>query len=204
MKTLRLAATLAAFHADNPDLAGIGREKLRLALHPRLEKEPFLAFLRAEAAAGRLVLDGAVLRLPGHEVRLTEVEEALFARILPDLLGEGRFRPPRVRDFARAFGIDEREVRRVLKLTQKLGRTDQIAHDHFFARPVTREMLAILGDVAAVAEGGWFTAPAFRDRVHNGRKVAIEILEFFDRLGVTLRRGDLRRMNPHRADLFGD
>ena len=119
-------------------------------------------------------------------------------------MGEGRFRPPRVRDFARAFGIDEREVRRVLKLTQKLGRTDQIAHDHFFARPVTREMLAILGDVAAVAEGGWFTAPAFRDRVHNGRKVAIEILEFFDRLGVTLRRGDLRRMNPHRADLFGD
>lgn len=199
-----LAATLAAFHADNPDLAGIGREKLRLAFQPRLEKEPFLAFLRAEAAAGRLVLDGAVLRLPGHEVRLTEVEEALFARILPDLLGEGRFRPPRVRDFARAFGIDEREVRRVMKLTQKLGRTDQIAHDHFFARPVTREMLAILGDVAAVAEGGWFTAPAFRDRVHNGRKVAIEILEFFDRLGVTLRRGDLRRMNPHRADLFGD
>ena len=117
-------------------------------------------------------------------------------------MGEGRFRPPRVRDFARAFGIDEREVRRVLKLTQKLGRTDQIANDHFFARDVVREMVAILRDVAATSEDGWFTATAFRDRVQNGRKVAIEILDFFDRLGLTLRRGDLRRLNPHRADLF--
>lgn len=199
-----LAATLAAFHADNPDLAGIGREKLRLTLTPRLSKEVFLTFLRGEAGAGRLVLDGAFLRLPEHEVRLTEAEEALFARILPNLLGEARFRPPRVRDFATSFGIDEREIRRLLRLTQKLGRTDQIAHDHFFAREVTQDMLAIIRDLAGASPDGWFTAPAFRDRVHNGRKVAIEILEFFDRLGVTLRRGDLRRMNPHRADLFGD
>ena len=44
--------------------------------------------------------------------------------------------------------------------------------------------------------------PQFRDRLDNGRKVAIQILEFFDRHGVTLRRGDLRRMNTQRLDLF--
>ena len=48
------------------------------------------------------------------------------------------------------------------------------------------------------------TAAAFRDRVMNGRKVAIEILDFFDRQGVTMRRADLRRINPHRADMFAD
>ena len=197
-----LAERLAAFHGENPDLAGMGREQLRLALSPRLPKEAFLAFVKQEAAAGRVVLDGAFLRLPGHEVRLSPADEALWLRIQPQLLGETRFRPPRVRDFAAAFGMDEREVRRVLKLTQKLGRTDQIAHDHFFARAVVREMAGIVRDVAAEAADGWFTAPAFRDRVRNGRKVAIEILDFFDRLGLTLRKGDLRRINPHRSDLF--
>ncbi len=49
---------------------------------------------------------------------------------------------------------------------------------------------------------GQFTAAQFRDRLDNGRKVAIQILEFFDRHGVTLRRGDLRRINRHRLDLF--
>ena len=197
-----LAGELATFHAENPDLAGIGREKLRLALTPRLPRDAFLAFLKAEAAAGRVVLDGAFLSLPGHEVRLSAADEALWSQIRPQLLGEARFRPPRVRDFADALGVDEREVRRVLKLTQKLGRTDQIAHDHFFARETVREMAAIVLDIASGSEDGWFTAPAFRDRVQNGRKVAIEILDFFDRLGLTLRKGDLRRINPHRTDLF--
>ncbi|MDO5622296.1 MAG: selenocysteine-specific translation elongation factor [Paracoccus sp. (in: a-proteobacteria)] len=198
-----ITAALTDFHTENPDLPGMGRERLRLALTPRLPKDAFLTLLRTESDAGRIMLDGAFLRLPGHEVRLTPEDEALFAQIAPALHGETRFRPPRVRDFAGDLGVDEREIRRVLRLTQKLGRTDQIAHDHFFAREVTREMVAIILDVAAQAEDGWFTAPVFRDRVQNGRKVAIEILDFFDRHGLTLRRGDLRRINPHRADLFG-
>ncbi len=53
------------------------------------------------------------------------------------------------------------------------------------------------------AEEGEFTAAQFRDRLANGRKVAIQILEFFDRHGVTLNRDDLRRVNRHRLDLFG-
>ena len=194
---------LSAFHAENPDLPGMGRERLRLALTPRLPKDAYLALLRGEADAGRIVPDGAFLRLPGHEVRLSVEDEALGARILPSLTGDLRYRPPRVRDFATDFGVDEKEVRRVLRMTQKLGRTDQIAHDHFFARAVTADMVTILRDVAAATPDGWFTAPLFRDRVQNGRKVAIEILDFFDRHGVTLRRGDLRRLNPHRLDLFG-
>lgn len=197
-----LSETLAGFHTENPELAGIVREKLRLLLNPRLPKNTFLTFLKAEAAAGRVVLDGAFLRLPGHEVRLTLADENLWQRIHPHLIDEGRFRPPRVRDLAPLLGADERDVRRVLKLAQKLGQVHQIAHDHFFARTVVEEMAAIVLEVAAETNDGWFTAPAFRDRVHNGRKVAIEILDFFDRLGLTLRKGDLRRINPHRSDLF--
>ena len=63
-------------------------------------------------------------------------------------------------------------------------------------------MTAIIRDLGAAVPDGWFAAPAFRDRMQNGRKVAIQILDFFDRLGMTLRRGDLRRINPHRIDLF--
>ena len=63
-------------------------------------------------------------------------------------------------------------------------------------------MVETAADLAAKAATGQFTAAEFRDRLDNGRKVAIQILEFFDRHGVTLRRGDLRRINKHRLDLF--
>ncbi len=84
-----------------------------------------------------------------------------------------------------------------------MGLADEVAHDHFFLRPSIHEMTAIVADVAGKAEGGAFAAAQFRDRISSGRKVAIQILEFFDRHGVTLRQGDLRRVNKHRLDLFG-
>ena len=199
-----LDAALAAFHADSPELQGPGRERLRLALAPRLPKDTFLAFLHAEAEAGRVVLEGAFVRLPSHEARLCADDEALYTTIAPGLAGAARFRPPRVRDFATGLGADEREVRRLLKLCARMGRIDEIARDHFFLRATTAEMAALAADVAGEGPDGWFTAARFRDRMDNGRKVAIQILDFLDRHGVTLRRGDLRRINPHRLDLFGE
>ena len=193
---------LTAFHDENADLQGLGRERLRLKLSPRLPKDVFASFIRAEAAAGHIALDGAFIRLPGHLPRLSPEDEGLLDQITPHLSGEERFRPPRVRDFAHDLGADEKEIRRILRMAARQGRLDQLAHDHFFARATTIEMVAIIRALAAGTPDGWFAAPAFRDRVQNGRKVAIQILEFFDRLGLTLRRGDLRRINPHRIDLF--
>jgi selenocysteine-specific elongation factor len=123
--------------------------------------------------------------------------------IAPLLGGAERFRPPRVRDIAEATRRAERDVRRLLKLAGRMGWADEVAEDHFFLRATVHEMVTIIIDVAARAAGGAFTAAQFRDRVANGRKVAIHILDFFDRHGVTLRRGDLRRVNRQRLDLFG-
>ncbi len=197
-----LSEELGRFHEENPDLQGMGRERLRMLLTPRLPAPAFVAALDRLARAGAVVLEGAFLRLPGHEVRLNPEDEALYERIAPLLGGEARFRPPRVRDLVPLAGATEPEIRRVLKLCARLGRVDQIAHDHFFLRATTSEMVEIARDVASHAPDGMIIAAAFRDRMDNGRKVAIQILDFFDRLGVTLRRGDLRRINPYRMDLF--
>ncbi|MDO5606087.1 MAG: selenocysteine-specific translation elongation factor [Paracoccus sp. (in: a-proteobacteria)] len=193
---------LAAFHEANPDLQGMGREALRLSLNPRLPESAFAALLRAAAGDGRVALAGGFVRLSAHAPQMAAADEALLLRITPDLGGAARFRPPRVRDLAAGLEMDEREIRRVLKLAARLGRVDQIAHDHFFLRATTGEMAAFARELSAAGTEGWFTAASFRDRMDNGRKVAIQILDFFDRLGMTQRRGDLRRINPHRRDLF--
>ncbi len=201
--TAALLEYLAAYHAENPDQQGIGRERLRLILQPRLPAPVFAAALQHVVASGAIVLDGSFIRLATHTARLTPQDEAAWDRIAPLLGGAERFRPPRVRDIADMTGLAERDVRRLLKLAGRMGRVDEVAHDHFFLRPVVQEMVTILADIAGQAEGGAFTAAQLRDRVENGRKVAIQILEFFDRHGVTLRRDDLRRVNRHRLDLLG-
>jgi selenocysteine-specific elongation factor len=201
--TSSLMAQVATYHADNPDLQGIGREQLRLMLQPRLPKPVFAAALQRISQKGEIVLDGAFVRLASHVVRLGSDDNATWDMIAPLLGSAERFRPPRVRDIAAATGRTERDVRRLLKLAARMGWADEVAHDHFFLRQTVREMTSIAAHVAAHAEGGEFTAAQFRDRLANGRKVAIQILEFFDRHGVTLHRGDMRRINRHRLDLFG-
>jgi selenocysteine-specific elongation factor len=197
-----LLTALQTFHAGNPDLPGIGLERLRLQLQPRLPAPAFLSFLQGLVRAKEIALDGAWVRLSGHEVRLTPVDEKIWQKIAPLLGGAERFRPPRVRDIATLLSQREADIRRLLKLLGRMGKADEIAHDHFFLRETVAEMVGIVVDLGTTSANAQFTAAQFRDRVDNGRKVAIQILEFFDRHGVTLRRGDLRRINKHRLDLF--
>ena len=196
-------AQLADYHAQNPDLQGVGREQLRLLLQPRLPMPVFAIALQRISREGQIVLDGGFVRLATHQVRLGPEDKKTWDMIAPLLGRAERFRPPRVRDIAAATQRSERDIRRLLKLAGRMGWVDEIAHDHFFLRQTINEMVSIAADVAAHAAGGLFTAAEFRDRLDNGRKVAIQILDFFDRHGVTLHKGDVRRINRHRLDLFG-
>jgi selenocysteine-specific elongation factor len=195
-------ATLDAYHAERPDLQGMGQEKLRLSLHPRLPAPVFAAAVQRLVADGAVVLDRAWLRRPQHEVRMTPEEERIWSRVQTMLGDMHRFRPPRVRDVAHEFGIDEKIVRRVFRLAARRGEVDEIALDHFFLADTVAEMAEIAMEIGRSAETGRFNAAEFRDRLDNGRKVAIQILEYFDRHGFTMRRGDWRRINPNRTGMF--
>ena len=194
---------IGAYHAENPDLQGLGREQLRVSSQPKLPKPAFDVALKKLASSDQLVLDGAFVRLPSHEVQLAPEDRASWEMVAPLLGGAQRFRPPRVRDLAAATGRAEKDLRRTLKRACRMGWADEVAHDHFFLRSTVSEMATIVASLSAAAEDGSFSAAQFRDQVDNGRKVAIQILDFFDRHGVTLRKGDERRINRHRLDLFG-
>ncbi len=199
--TSALTATLADTHRERPDLPGIARERLRAGLPLRLPVTVFNRVLERLADEGHLAIDRSWVRLPSHQVRFSEQEEALWRHIWPRLIQEP-YKPPRVRDIAKAMDIDEALVRRLSKMAARRGDVEEVAQDHFFARAVVERMADIARQLAAAAPKGEFSAADFRDQLDNGRKVAIQILEFFDRHGYTIRRKDMRRINVHRADLF--
>lgn len=198
-----LVERLEAFHIGNPDLQGMGREKLRVSLQPKLPPAAFALALQHADVAGRVVRDGAFVRLASHSLHMSPEREALWQRVAPLLGGDVRFRPPRVRDVASTLAHPEQDIRQLMKFAARLGLVDEVAHDHFFLRPILHEMVLIVVDLAAQAADGRFTAAQFRDRIDSGRKVAIQILEFFDRQGVTLNRGTLRTVQLRYLDLYG-
>ena len=166
-------------------------------MRKRWPTDVFQALLDQQVQAKTIVVDGAVLRLPGHTLKLGARDEELWQKISAALVRD-RFKPPRVRDFAEEHRVPEADVRRLMKRLAKLGRVVEVAPDQYFLRPVLAEMVGI-----ANGFGRDFTAADFRDKLDNGRKVAILILEFFDRHGVTIRRGDQRRIAPQKLGQFG-
>jgi selenocysteine-specific elongation factor len=187
----KIVEGLAAWHQAQPDALGPSRPVLVAQLRAEAPEAALDAALAQLAAAGRILRQGAIWRLPEHQPRLTRADERLWERVRP-LLAAGGLRPPRVRELAAALGLEPEAVERFLNRAERLGRVARVASNRFFLP----ETLAALAEMArALAEAspdGTFTAAAFKDHCGVGRNLTIEILEFLDRMGVTQRLGDAR------------
>ncbi|HLO63441.1 MAG TPA: selenocysteine-specific translation elongation factor, partial [Azonexus sp.] len=183
----RLLAALAAEHERTPDMPGVERDRLRRLTLPTLGRPAFDALLAAPLAAGRITQTNAWLHLPEHRVQMAASDRDLWQTLKP-LLDAAPYTPPRVRDIAKATGVPEDTVRALFKRIARLGEAYPVAHDHYF----TAEAVADLAKrVAALnARDGLARAATLRDEIGGGRKVAIHILEFFDRIGYTRRVRD--------------
>jgi selenocysteine-specific elongation factor len=188
-----LLAKLGELHQREIDSLGPDRERLRRIAMPMLPRPAFRAALDALLQSGAIQQTGPWLHLPEHKVRLSAPEEQLWGRVQP-LLVEQAFQPPRVRDIARSLEVEEDKVRLLLKRVTRTGQTCLVAHDHYFTREAVDGLANIVRELAG--ENDSALAGPFRDRIGTGRKLAIQILEYFDRIGYTRRIRDEHRLRP--------
>ncbi|MFO1287881.1 MAG: selenocysteine-specific translation elongation factor [Rubrivivax sp.] len=181
-----LLAALAAFHARQPDELGPDAARLRRLALPRLPEPLFRALLAALQADQRVALRGAFVHLPEHGVRLSASEERIAQKVAPRL-AEAGFEGAWARDLARAGGDSEALMRTTLARLAQRGELHQVVKDLYYPLSTMATLAALARQVAA-ANAGVVTAATFRDATQLGRKRAIQLLERFDRIGLT-RRG---------------
>ena len=181
--TTQLIAALEQFHERSPDEQGPDSSRLRRIVAPLAEDALWRALIDDACLRGDIVRSGPWLHLPGHTVTLDDAEQAL-AGLLLSALKTGRFNPPWVRDLAAAHGVSEERVRQLMRKLARQGEVFQVVRDLFYHREAIRE-LATLAAVEAQKNEGKLAAAPFRDVTALGRKRAIQVLEFFDRVGYT-------------------
>ncbi len=196
----RLLAALAGFHAAQPDLPGPGRAAL-LATAGRDMPAIAEAMLGELLAEGAIAPHGTVLRLPGHTPTLAPADAAAWPRIAALLAANG-LRPPRVREVAEELALAPEAAEALLARYDRFGRVLRVAPNRFFL-PETVAALAHEAAALAEAESG-FTAADFNRRTGIGRNLAIEVLEFLDRIGITRRTGELRHVVRDVAEIIAD
>ncbi len=191
----RLLAALAAEHERAPDMPGVERDRLRRLTQPALARSAFDALLAGPLADGRIAQTNAWLHLPEHRVQMAASDRDLWQTLKP-LLDAAPYAPPRVRDIAKATGVGEDAVRALLKRVARMGEAYPVAHDHYFTAAAVADLARRVATINQ--RDGMVRAAPLRDEIGGGRKVAIHILEFFDRIGYTRRVRDTHvlRGNP--------
>ncbi len=185
--------TLAREHAETADSLGLNAEQLRMRTAPQLTRAAFAALIEHLLDGGTLAKDGSWLHLPGHKITLGDTEEKLWREVEPMLAAEP-FQPPRVRDIGHALGVDEAIVRNLMRRLARMGKSYLVAHDHYYLPTAVAQLAEIAAQTAAAHGKGEIYAAEFRTRIDTGRKLAIHILEFFDRVGYTRRVNDAHRI----------
>jgi selenocysteine-specific elongation factor len=168
-----LLARLAAWHAAHPDAFGMPEER---RLPPGLVDEL--------VREGRVVRQGAALRLASHRVQLAPEDAALWQKLEPLLAG---LRPPSLGELATRLAMDPKKLEAALARAARHGLVARVSKNRFFLPAALARLEATL---AAQARSGPVTAAAFRDRSGIGRNAAIDVLEYFDRIQFTRRVGD--------------
>ncbi|MFM0557071.1 selenocysteine-specific translation elongation factor [Paraburkholderia sediminicola] len=179
----RLTTTLAQYHERSPDELGPDVSRLRRIAAPLVNDALWRALVDDAATRGEIVKRGPWLHLPGHTVTLDDADRALAATLLPAVKA-GHFDPPWVRDLAGAHGVSEERVRQLMRKLARQGELFQVVRDLFYHPEVIRE-LASIAAAEAQKNAGMVAAAPFRDVTGLGRKRAIQLLEFFDRVGYT-------------------
>jgi selenocysteine-specific elongation factor len=182
-----IAAAIDAFHKESPTSAGVAPEKLQETVG--VEKDVFGAFVDRLIAGKRIVARNGLLALASHTVALSDKAQETVARV-ERIFVERLYTPPVADETAAALGMAKRDVEAAEKVLIERGALVRVSPEFLFhksAVDAAREKV-----LAHIVEKGSLPSVDFKYLVDTTRKYAIPLLDYFDKIGVTLRIGNTR------------
>ena len=193
--------TLKDFHDSHPDQLGPDSARLRRLAMPRLNDALQQRIIQTLRADQRISLRGAFIHLPEHSIQLSQEEQRIAEKIAPKLSDAG-FNGAWVRDLALDCNEPENLMRTTLARLARQGELHQVVKDLYYPLDTIQQLAQIAREQAHAAEGN-LTAADYRSAIGLGRKRAIQILEYFDRIGLMRRVKDQHRLRPE-STLFNE
>ena len=197
--------TLAAYHQNATDEIGPDAARLRRLARLRMDDAHWRLLLDALVREGSVAQSGAFVHLPEHGSQLAARDETLLQRLTPYLMEAGA-QGAWVRDLAEHLGEPAANLRPAMARLARSGHLYQVVKDLYLDAATAARLAALVRQLALAdkepAESDSaevkrasnplpiLTVARFRDASGLGRKRAVQMLEFFDRIGLCRRVGD--------------
>lgn len=196
-QTENILTALSEYHQQHSDQLGLSKARLyRIAALAQPEKLIY-HFIDELLQEQRLQQTRGWLHLPSHKIQFNEEEQALWQRVV-DEFEQQHGQALWVRDVANCLEQEETAMRNFLYKAGKLGYLTPVVKDRFF---LTENIYAYARLIKQyIAENGEISANQLRDQLNWGRKLTVQLLEYYDRCGFLRRKGNVHILRD--GDVF--
>jgi selenocysteine-specific elongation factor len=189
----RLVRALQRLHAARPRQAAIPRTHLAAEL-PDLGSEALIGELIGRLKVqGRVVADARTVAAAGHEPKLSQGERRLKQELW-EKIRHGGFSPPDAAELTAHAAARAGVVPELLALLRDEQKLVEIGPGFYLDFDVEADLRNKV--ISRLADGSALTMAELRDLLGTTRKYAVPIGEYLDRIGLTVRLGDTRRLAP--------
>ncbi|TCP93213.1 selenocysteine-specific translation elongation factor SelB [Cricetibacter osteomyelitidis] len=183
----KLITALSDYHEQYSDQLGLGKARLyRIACLNQPEKLIY-HFIDELIAKNRLQQTRGWLHTPEHKIQFNEQERELWKQVLQQF-AENNGQSLWVRDVANALRVDETAMRNFMYKAGKLGYLTAVVKDRFFLTEMVYGYARLIKKIAK--EQGSISVNQLRDELNFGRKMTVQLMEYFDRCGFLRRKGN--------------
>ncbi len=187
-----IKVTLSDFHQKNPFRLGMKIAELRA----KVQMAPLLfeVVLKRLISDQDVVVENQRVRKADHQLHLTVEEKNLFDQVAK-LFEQAKWRPPAPEEVF--LGVNPRVKERVKSALLDLGVLVDIGEGVWMHSQAVKEAEEIIKSL--FAQKNELTAAEVREALNTTRKFTLPLLNYFDSIGLTQRKGDVRILKERKG-----
>ena len=178
---------LATYHEQHNDQLGLSKARLYRIATLNQPENLIYHFIEEMLDEGQLQQTRGWLHLPSHKIQFSAEEQSLWQAVLVEF-EKAHGQAIWVRDMATALAQDESVMRNFMYKAGKLGYLTPIVKDRFFLTESIYAYARLIKQMAG--EEGKVAVNELRDKLNFGRKLTVQLMEYFDRTGFLRRKGN--------------
>lgn len=183
---------LEKYHQENPLKTGLSKEELRSEIGVRIDNKAFLFSLNNLLKKKTVIQEESLVRLASHQVALQADEKELQKELTEWYRNRG-LATATIKETREHFAhYPDRLVKEVLALLLHEQQLVKVSETLYFHSQVLEQLG--LDMTKFIQKEGEIDAPRFKDLTGLTRKYSIPLLEYFDRIKLTIRIGDKRKL----------
>jgi selenocysteine-specific elongation factor len=194
-----ILASVDRHHLTEPLSAGASHDELRRETMPGAPSALFGWAIQTLVQHGGIITEGGHVRRTGFAPNLSPDQQRVTERLI-HAFNQAGLTPPTLAELPSELR-SRSDFDRLFRYLERRGDLVSLGQGQWMGRPALEDAVRRLR--THLDPGQTLTPADFRQLFGITRKYLIPLLEYLDRVGVTVRRGDLREVTPASQKALG-